>query len=377
MNKDIFYDIRPYYDEELPDALKRIAENEHFPAIVKFLFPEENIKDFTKKFLNIKTINEFQLEIMWKAVYSIVESTSAGLQNKGFEKLNNKINYTFIANHRDIVLDSAILQILLTDNNINTSEITFGSNLMLSQFIVDLGKVNKMFKIVRGGSLKELFINSLNVSNYIRYAITEKKVSTWIAQRNGRTKDGSDRTESAVLKMFAMSSKKDFVKNLSELNITPVVISYEYEPCDIQKTIEIYKSKTEKYVKAPWEDLNSIISGIRDYKGRIMLSVADTITEEELIICNDMHKVDKFSQLAKIIDKRIYQNYKLWETNYVAYDILFNTDIFAEQYSYDDKLSFIQYVETKLKNVEGNYQELQEIFLKIYANPIINRINNL
>lgn len=275
------------------------------------------------------------------------------------------------------MLDSAILQILLTDNNINTSEITFGSNLMLSQFIVDLGKVNKMFKIVRGGSLKELFINSLNVSNYIRYAITEKKVSTWIAQRNGRTKDGSDRTESAVLKMFAMSSKKDFVKNLSELNITPVVISYEYEPCDIQKTIEIYKSKTEKYVKAPWEDLNSIISGIRDYKGRIMLSVADTITEEELIICNDMHKVDKFSQLAKIIDKRIYQNYKLWETNYVAYDILFNTDIFAEQYSYDDKLSFIQYVETKLKNVEGNYQELQEIFLKIYANPIINRINNL
>lgn len=377
MNNDKFNDIRPYNDNEITEVLKRIAENEYFQSIVNFIFPNENIEKFKEKFLKIQSIDKFQEQIMLKFMKNIFKKTSSGLQTRGIEKINNKTNYMFIANHRDILLDSAILQILLYDNNLKTTEITFGSNLMTSQFIIDLGKINKMFKIIRGGTMKDIFINSLNVSNYMRYAITKKHVSTWIAQRNGRTKDGSDKTESAVLKMFAMSSKSDFVSNLSELNITPIVVSYEYEPCDIQKTIEIYKSRTEKYVKYEGEDLDNIVNGITQFKGKIMISVADTLTKEELIICNDLYKVDKFYHLAKIIDKRIYFNYKLWKTNFIAYDLLYTTDTFAEQYNDEDKLSFIKYFETKLENVEGDYAELQEIFLKIYANPVINKINSL
>ncbi|MDR2834874.1 MAG: acyltransferase [Bacteroidales bacterium] len=372
-----FEDTRPYNDNEVPEVVKRISENEYFPLIVKYLFPEVELKHFTENFCKIKTIAEFQEKIMHLALEKIFNSTANNLSSSGFEKLNNNNKYMFITNHRDIVLDSAIFQLILYNNNIETSEITFGNNLMMSQFIIDLGKINKMFKIVRGGSLREIFINSMHVSHYMRYAITEKHNSTWIAQRNGRTKDGHDKTDEAVLKMFAMSSKKNFVSNLDELKITPIAISYEYEPCDILKTVEIYKTRRQKYIKAPNEDFNSILTGIKQWKGNIHITTCDSITIDELIICNDMHKIHKFKQLANIIDKRVYSNYKLWKTNYIAYDIFNNSDVFCDQYNPEEKFGFINYIEESLKNVEGDYSELQEIFLQIYANPVIDRINNL
>ncbi len=373
MDSSIFDDTRPYFDSEIPAAIERVSESSYFPMIVKYLFPDADLQSFISEFRNIKTISEFQYKIMYKTIRAILSTTSSGLTSSGFEKICNERKSMFIANHRDILLDSAILQILLRDNNLDTSEITFGSNLMTNPLIIDIGKMNKMFKIVRGGNIRDFYRNSVHVSAYMRYAITEKSQSTWIAQRNGRTKNGDDKTEMAVLKMFTLSSNKLFVPNLLELNITPLVVSYEYEPCDFFKVAELYVSRYQKYEKEPNEDFNSILHGITQWKGNIHCVVCDAITKSELEECDSLQRNDKFQHLAKIIDKRIYDNYKLWKTNYMAYDILNQSGKYIEKYSQEDKIAFLNYMNDGLINIEGEYEELKGIFLDIYANPVKNK----
>ncbi|MDD3691558.1 MAG: acyltransferase [Bacteroidales bacterium] len=373
MDITIFDDTRPFYDYEIPAAIERVSKNKHFPAIINYLFPNVNIQSFIEDFKKIKTVNEFQTNIMYKVIWSIVNKSSSDLTYSGFDKLSHTNSSMIISNHRDILMDSAILQILLRDNNLDTSEITFGSNLMINDFIIDIGKMNKMFKIVRGGNIRDFYRNSMHVSAYMRYAITEKKQSIWIAQRNGRTKNGNDKTEMAVLKMFALSSTKFFVPNLMELNITPMVISYEYEPCDFLKTAEMYVSNYQKYVKEPNEDLNSIIQGVKQWKGNIHLAICDPITKSELDSCDALNKNEKFQLLTQIIDKRIHDNYTLFKTNYIAYDLLTQTKTYAEYYSEQEKMEFENYMNSGLVNIEGEYEELKNIFLDIYANPIKNK----
>ena len=316
-----FENTRPYRDNEIPDAVARVADHPFFDNIVHYLFPLQDSAKIRQKFLKVKTIKEFQQHYMLHAINSILAQTSSVLESNGFEQLNKKKNYMFIANHRDILLDAALLQVLLDRHGLDTSEITFGDNLMQGSLIIDIGKMNKMFRIVRGGSVHDFYRNSLEVSSYMRYALLEKKQSVWIAQRNGRTKDGNDKTGIAVLKMFSISSSAPFIDNLSELNITPVITSYEYEPCDFLKTQELYISQYQRYIKEPGEDLNSILKGIQQAKGGISVKIAPTISQEELQYCDTFEKNEKFAQLANIIDQRIYKHYKLWKTNYIAYDI--------------------------------------------------------
>ena len=376
MNNNIavdFEEVRPYNDDEVPAAIERISANIYFPNVVKYLFLDADIRVFTEKFRKIKTVEEFQWEIMDKAIHAIVSLTSDGLSHSGFEALSNEKNYMYISNHRDILLDSAILQILLHEYDLETSEITFGNNLMSSPFVIDIGKINKMFRIVRGGTLREIFNNSMEVSRYMRYAITQKHQSTWIAQRNGRAKDGHDATEIAVLKMFAMSSQSPFVPNLMELNITPIAISYEYEPCDFLKTRELYISRQKTYVKDDGEDLVSILHGINQKKGKIHLAICPPITKEELEYCDSFSHNDKFKHLAELIDKKVYSNYKLWKTNYIAYDLLNHTDKYQSTYSLEEKEAFRVYMNHGLRDIEGDISELETIFLQIYAYSVRNK----
>lgn len=369
---------RPYNDSEIPAAVARVAESPFFGSIAHYLFPGIDVETIRQQLLQVKTIKEFQRRYMLHAINSILRQTSTGLASSGFEQLDKAHNYMFIANHRDILLDAAILQILLDKNGLDTSEITFGSNLMQGGLVIDIGKMNKMFRIVRGGSVHDFYKNSLEVSSYMRYALLEKKQSVWIAQRNGRTKNGDDHTEIAVLKMFSISSSKPFIENMDELNITPIVISYEYEPCDFLKTQELYISQYQRYIKEPGEDLNSILKGIKQQKGGISVSVAPTISREELQDCDKHEKNDKFVQLAQLIDKRVYSHYKLWKTNFIAYDMLEEGERYASQYSDTEKDAFIQYMEEGLRSLVGEADELKNIFLNIYANPVRNKliINN-
>ena len=367
-----FENTRPYRDNEIPDAVARVADHPFFDNIVHYLFPLQDSAKIRQKFLKVKTIKEFQQHYMLHAINSILAQTSSVLESDGFEQLNKKKNYMFIANHRDILLDAALLQVLLDRHGLDTSEITFGDNLMQGSLIIDIGKMNKMFRIVRGGSVHDFYRNSLEVSSYMRYALLEKKQSVWIAQRNGRTKDGNDKTGIAVLKMFSISSSAPFIDNLSELNITPVITSYEYEPCDFLKTQELYISQYQRYIKEPGEDLNSILKGIQQAKGGISVKIAPTISQEELQYCDTFEKNEKFAQLANIIDQRIYKHYKLWKTNYIAYDILHKTNQYSSHYTPDEKNDFETYMQNGLRALIGDRDELKNLFLSIYANPVNN-----
>ena len=361
----------------MPEAVARIASDSLFEPIVRFVFPEEDYAAFVENFRRLGSVYDFQTKIMDKAICNIVRATATDLSYSSIDLIDPKKSYTYISNHRDIVLDSAILQTIFYANNIKTSEITFGSNLMRPQIVVDIGKINKMFKIIRGGTAKEIFSNSQNVSDYMRYAITHKNESTWIAQRNGRTKDGDDKTQVAVLKMFAMSSSRPFAENLAEMNIAPIAVSYEYEPCDALKTQEVYLlRKNGTYTKTANEDLNSIVTGIRQFKGRISYTFCPPITETELTSCQEAPHKERFRLLAEIIDRRIYSGYRLFKTNYMAYDLLEGTHRFAQQYSEADLKEFVEYVEERTSSLEGDRGELRNIFLGIYANPVRNCIDN-
>lgn len=367
-----FDDLRPYYDSEIPAAIERVVASPYLPAISTFLFPQKSVEEVRRSLMQSQTVHDFQWNIMLPAIHSIVDQTSSGLSCSGMEGLLDGRERMFIANHRDILLDAAILQILLFDHGIDTSEITFGSNLMQGQLVVDIGKMNKMFRIMRGGTVKEFYKNSMEVSSYMRYAILQKKQSVWIAQRNGRTKDGDDKTDMAVLKMFALSSDKPFFENLNELNITPLVISYEYEPCDFLKTQELFISRYRKYEKEPGEDLNSILHGIRQFKGHIHFVATNTITEDELRHCDRFDRNQKYQKLAQIIDRRIYDNYKLWPTNYIAHDMLHQSYRWRDYYTEEQQHAFVEYMNEGLSKLVGEESELRDIFLHIYANPVDN-----
>ena len=367
-----FDELRPYYDSEMPAAIRRVAASPYLPAISAFLFPEKPEEEVRQLLLKSQNTLDFLINIMLPAIHSIVDQTSSGLGCSGVDSLKDGTKRMFIANHRDILLDAAILQILLLDNGMDTSEITFGSNLMKGELVVDIGKMNKMFRIMRGGTVKEFYKSSMEVSSYMRYAILQKKQSVWIAQRNGRTKDGADKTDMAVLKMFALSSDKPFFENMQELHITPIVVSYEYEPCDFMKTQELFITRYQKYEKEPDEDLQSILHGIRQFKGHIHFVFTEAITDEELRYCDRFDRNRKFQQLAQIIDRRIYDNYRLWPTNYIAHDLLNQSYRYRSHYTEEQRKHFMDYMDEGLKNLIGEEAELRDIFLHIYATPVDN-----
>lgn len=377
---DDYDDIRPYNENEATEAIKRLANNEYFPIVIKTLFPEIDVEKYRNEFLGYKNIRDFQHNFMFKAVGSIIEKTSTGFSYDGIENVNKNTNYMLVSNHRDIALDATLLGYAFHINDIDSFEITFGSNLMQGDFVIDFGKVNKMFKISRGGNARDFYKESLHVSKYMRHVITEKKQSVWIAQRNGRTKDGDDRTELGVLKMFSLSSDKEFVENMKEINILPISISYEYEPCDFLKTMEIYVSSYQKYIKEQGEDLRSIVTGIMQPKGHIHISITKPITLQELEYCNSFEKNNKFVHLGEIMDHRILNNYRLYKTNYIAHDILNKSYKYEVFYSKEDKEQFVDYMKSGLSKLPcretGETDVLENIFLKIYANPIDN-VNKL
>ncbi|HXK80796.1 MAG TPA: acyltransferase [Bacteroidales bacterium] len=373
MNRDNFDDLRPYHDDEINPAMQRIAANPLISKVADFLYPDVQIADLKNMLRNITTIREFQKQVMHHAINEIIKKSITNFSFNGFENLEKDKAYIFISNHRDILLDSALLQIALDENGFNTSEITFGSNLMVSDFVVDIGKSNKMFKVIRGGTPRDFYKNSLRLSQYIRHAITEKNESIWIAQRNGRTKDGNDKTDQGIIKMFAMSSDKVLNENILELNIAPMVISYEWETCDAAKLKELYVSRTQKYVKAPGEDLNSILNGITQFKGNVHIEITQPLKDEELVGLKNMDKHEMYNYITNLINTRIHTNYKFWKTNYIAFDIENNsTEYLNKKYTKSDLESFVDRMENTINKIEGNKSDLKSIYLGIYSNPIKN-----
>ena len=270
------------------------------------------------------------------------------------------------------MLDASLLQNVLVDAGHKSSQITFGANLMMNPVVIDIGKSNKMFRVERpGGSIKEFYKSSLHLSRYIRHAITEQRESVWIAQRNGRTKDGIDRTDQGIIKMFGMSRTDNKVESLNELHIVPVSVSYEWESCDILKTIELYEKQRGPYIKKPGEDLNSILTGIAQPKGRVHIEFCKPLERDELQAFSDLTAGDFHKQVATLIDHRICTSYRLTPNNYIAHDIRYGNMEYADRYTPEEKKAFKDYMH-KLSRYEEDcdIDQLFDIFLGIYSNPI-------
>lgn len=375
MKSTKFEDIRPYFDEEIPSAMKRIAESELFPRLSSYIFPERDTEDVRTRIRNIKTISQFQHEVMYVVNEQIIKRSTTRFSCNGIRHLAPNKPYLFVSNHRDIMLDSSLLQYVLHQHGHETSEITFGANLMCHPLVIDIGKSNKMFKVERGGNMKDFYQSSLLHSEYIRHTIVEKKQSVWIAQRNGRTKDGIDHTEPGLIRMFASSMPEDRVKALAHLNIAPISISYEWETCDIAKAVELYISRTEKYVKKPGEDLNSILTGILADKGHVHIEICEPIAIEELQSLASLTKQEYIKEVARLIDKRINSSYHLHPNNYIAFDIRHKSSLYEHQYSQAQKQAFLNRLKELANYDNCELDVLTDIFLGIYANPVASRFH--
>ncbi len=368
-------DIRPFEGEEVKEALERISEDPRFFDVLEQLFPEVPREKELEFLRSDRNTYDFQRDFMHKGIRRIIEQSSEGLSYEGFRYIEPDQPYLFIANHRDIFLDSGILEILLFEHGIDTTEITFGNNLMKDPLLRDVGKVNKMFTVYREGTGRGKYENSKRLSAYIRHAINVKQNSVWIAQRDGRTKNGDDRTHPAVLKMLCSSGSDDLEENLRELNIVPLTISYEFEPCDRYKVMELYHSEYlgEPYTKGPEEDLKQIVEGVTGAKGHIHMAVGMPLSEEIPAILGAGHYSDKIGELASMIDASVHDNFKLWPGNYFAYDQLFTTDKYVDRYADHDKERLEGRKEEVLNGLEGDPKVLENYFLRIYANPVVNK----
>lgn len=379
-------DIRPYSDIELREAIGRLVEEPLLIKMMKWVYPGLRKSEILKMFTDISTVREFQEEIGAPAMKVITQMTTSGLSFSNVDYIDRNKGYLFISNHRDIILDSALLNVSLMERGFNTTEIAIGDNLLKAPIVRDIVRSNKNFIVNRDVNAKEIYYYSLRLSNYIRHTIMEKNTSIWIAQREGRSKDGDDKTSTGLLKMFAMSSTKPLEDALDELNIVPMSVSYEYDPCDFLKTHELLHVKYfGKYEKKSGEDFHSMLTGITGHKGRVHIAVGHELSntlEQMRLISN---KNEKIRVLGEAIDEEMYRIYKLWPTNYIAYDMLHGTREYRDHYSNIQRIAFANYIRGHVIKLalgrkktglpsENLNSNAREILLQMYANPVTNRI---
>ncbi len=372
MKNPKFDDIRPYYEEEVPAALKRIAESDVFPLLASYVFPGMSIDDVRRRLCSYRTTREFQHDAMLEVNRQIISRSIKEFTCNGLQQLDPKKHYLYVSNHRDIMLDACLLQYYLVVNGFETTEITFGANLMTHPVVIDVGKSNKMFRVERpGGDLRQFYRSSLHLSEYIRWCIKEKGESVWIAQRNGRTKDGIDATDQGIVKMFCMSEQKDKIKALADLNIVPVAVSYEWESCDVLKALELYQSQYARYMKKPGEDLNSILTGIMQQKGHVHFELCQPVSADDLSAFEGLTNSEYHKAVARLLDQRINAAYRLYPNNYIAHDLLYGNTHYREHYTdeqYDAFCARLARLDTYADSCD--MERLREIFIGIYANPV-------
>lgn len=369
-----FDEIRPFDDEEVNNALLSVAKHPMMKALMSFTFPDRDEDFWINEFKNVHSISDFQSQFISRTVHQILERSSEGLTTSGFDHLDKNQSYLFISNHRDIVLDTSLLNLVLLNGNFIMTSSAIGDNLVKKPFLHILAKLNRNFLVQRGVSIREQLNSSKTLSEYIHQLLTEENRSVWMAQREGRAKDGNDFTHQGVLKMLAMSADNqpliDFFKSLK---IVPLSISYEYDPTDSLKMPQLMaKSRNEVYVKDDNEDFTTMLSGVLGQKKRIHLHAGKVLDNElDNIVSEFDNKNKQLQAIAQIIDDSIIQNYKLWPTKYIAYDLLHKTERYSEHYTDEEKMLFERRLEMR---IDSSDLALKESFLSMYANPVINKL---
>ena len=375
MYPEEFNSIRCYTDVEVPYVISQIVNRPEILKVLSYVLGPDHAEYFLRTLAPINTIDDFQREVIVTILTAIEHKSCSDVVLLGSEKISKEKGALFITNHRDIVLDSALLNMHLYFKGFNTSQIAIGNNLLIQPWIEHAVRLNKSFIVRRDGSIKQQLLISKNLSEYIRYVISERKDSVWLAQREGRAKDSNDVTQPSIIKMLNMSSKATFSEGINELNITPVAINYEFDACDFLKAKEFQQKRDNpQFKKSPMDDLMSMQTGLIAPKGRISYNVCDPIVVPES--WNEMPKNDQVQALTAEIDKRIHANYILYPNNYVAADILYNTHKFADKYTQKDKEKFEAYVEKQLNKIDipnPDYPFLRHMIYTMYANPALNQ----
>ena len=370
-----FDTIRPFEDEEVNGALKSIAKHPMMKAMMQFTFPGRKEEFWIDKFKEIHSIRDFQTQIIAQTVRQILEKSSEGLSFSGFENLDKNASYLFISNHRDIILDTSLLNLVLLEGGFVMTSSAIGDNLVKKDFLHILAKLNRNFLVERSVSIREQLGSSRLLSEYITTLLQKENRSVWMAQREGRTKDGNDATQQGLLKMLAMASENEpLIGFFKDLKIVPLSISYEYDPTDMLKMPQLMaQSRNEQYVKSKNEDFNTMLSGVLGQKKRIHLHAGSVLGEELDALASPSENKNKLLQsIAQLIDQSIIKNYKLWPTNYIAYDLLRQTNEFENHYAAEEKRLFIRRFEMRL---DASSSAVKQSFLAMYANPVINQIS--
>lgn len=369
-----FEEIRPYYDTEVNQAIREIIDHPLLKAMMNFTFPEWTDDQWKTLMLHCHSIRDFQINFIYPGVQKVLEKSSDGLYTSGFEKLEENTSYLFISNHRDIILDTSLLNACLYEKGFFMTTSAIGDNLVKKPFLKHLSRMTRNFTIKRGLPARELLESSKLVSAFIRQSLLRENRSVWIAQREGRTKDGNDLTHKGVLKMISMASDEGehLLDYFKRLNVVPVSISYEYDPTDILKMPELLaKARQEPYIKGEHEDFNTLLNGIIGAKKRIHIHIGDVLTPGLEKIAREVNgTVKQLQALADLIDEQIILGYKLWPSNFIAHDLLTGSDQFKHEYSDQEKALF----EARFRRgVDINNPVAVENFLCMYANPVTNQ----
>lgn len=371
-----FDEIRPYHDEELPQVFEELIADPAFRQVTATLIPDVPFEALAQKMRACKSKFEFQKAFCYDLLWKLAADTANGLTLDHTALPDKNAAYTYISNHRDIILDSGFLSILLIDFGKETVEIAIGDNLLVYPWIKKFVRINKSFIVQRGLSMRQMLEASARMSRYMHYTIREKKQSIWIAQREGRAKDSNDRTQDSVLKMLAIGGEGDNIDRLMEMNIAPLAISYEYDPCDYLKAQEFQlKRDVPDYKKSTADDLLNMQTGLFGYKGRIHFQAAACINDDLAKMDRSLPKPELFARLSALIDKRIHANYRLYPNNYVAHDLLEGNELFASHYTPEDKQQFMAYLDKQLERItipNKDVDFLRGKMLLMYANPLKN-----
>lgn len=369
-----FDHIRPFYDSEVNEAICSVVQHPMMKALMSFAFPDVEESVWAEQLKKTHSKRDFQVNFIYPAVQKVLEKSSDGLTTSGFEKLDKHTPYLYISNHRDIILDTSLINVSLYDHGLVMTASAIGDNLVQKAFLHILSRLNRNFLVQRGLSPRELLQSSKLMSEYIYQLLLRENRSVWIAQREGRTKDGNDTTQQGVLKMLAMASdEENLMDYFKKIKIVPVSISYEYDPTDMLKMPRLMaEANDEVYIKEKNEDFMTLISGIMGQKKRIHIEVGDVLDAELDKIAEGQENQNKQIQaLAQVIDDSILSSYKLWPTNYIAYDLLNQTNQFASHYTEKEKLLFERRLEMRI-DIENKI--VREGFLAMYANPVVNKM---
>lgn len=368
-----FDTIRPYYDSEVNNGIRSVITHPMMKALMNFTFPDVDEKVWIDQLQKTHSIRDFQINFVYHSVQKVLQRSSEGLTTSGFEKLEKNTSYLFISNHRDIILDTSLLNVALYEHGLVMTASAIGDNLVKKDFLYKLSKLNRNFLVQRGLSPRELLQSSKLMSEYIGQLLLRENRSVWIAQREGRTKDGNDATHQGVLKMLGMGSDEENVMDyFKKLKIVPVSISYEYDPTDALKMPQLMaEANDEVYVKEKNEDFVTLLSGIMGQKKRIHMHIGDVLKSEmDEIKRNEDNSNRQIQALAQVIDDSILSSYKLWPTNFIAHDLLYNAHQYSHLYTDEEKSLFERRLEMK---IDSTNPKMVESFLAMYANPVTNK----